>query len=338
MNALNLNGISREEIEHTGKKRRDNGELQPGYLTILNKYLMVRNASIHMYEEAKGERIMTVESNEYFDLPALLKQDGPNIRKFAAAGMSVTVEEYFSMLSEFLVLAPNAEKALAKFAGLSAEKEDYISLDKMITILESMGCDRFTFIFHSLLNAYGKLGNWKEAATHAKQITEDFNQFYLRIKAARRNKRPNALQDTTLTLNEFIRHLDDEEANRRLLILAVDDSPVILQSVSSVLSSEYKVFTLPNPTKLEKVLQKLTPDLFLLDCKMPEISGFDLVPIIRNFDEHKETPIIFLTSEGTMDNVTAAIALGACDFAVKPFKPDTLREKIAKHIVRKISF
>jgi len=41
---------------------------------------------------------------------------------------------------------------------------------------------------------------------------------------------------------------------------------------------------------------------------------------------------------GTIDNVTAALALGACDFAVKPFKPDILREKIAKHIVKRKSF
>jgi putative two-component system response regulator len=65
---------------------------------------------------------------------------------------------------------------------------------------------------------------------------------------------------------------------------------------------------------------------------MPGLNGFELVPIIRNFDKHKDTPIIFLTSEGTIDNVTAALALGACDFTVKPFNPEVLREKIAKHI------
>ena len=89
---------------------------------------------------------------------------------------------------------------------------------------------------------------------------------------------------------------------------------------------------LPKPTEIEKVLEKLTPDLFLLDCQMPELNGFDIVPIIRRFNKHKNTPIVFLTSLGTVDNVSAAIALGACDYIVKPFKPNILREKITKHI------
>ena len=71
---------------------------------------------------------------------------------------------------------------------------------------------------------------------------------------------------------------------------------------------------------------------------MPELNGFDLIPIIRSFKEHKDTPIVFLTSKRTIDNVTAALALGASDFIAKPFNPDFLREKIKKYIVRKKSF
>jgi len=68
---------------------------------------------------------------------------------------------------------------------------------------------------------------------------------------------------------------------------------------------------------------------------MPELSGFDCVPIIRAIEGHEDTPIIFLTSEGTVDNISTA-ALGACDFVVKPFNPDVLRKKIAKHLVRRV--
>jgi PleD family two-component response regulator len=138
--------------------------------------------------------------------------------------------------------------------------------------------------------------------------------------------------DGVLTLREAIHLLDEEKANRKPMILAVDDSPVILQSVWAILGSEYKVLTLTNPLETEKILQKQTPDLILLDYQMPELNGFELIPIIRSFDEHKDTPIVFLTSDRTLDNVTAALALGAKDYIVKPFKPETLREKVGKYI------
>ena len=129
--------------------------------------------------------------------------------------------------------------------------------------------------------------------------------------------------------------LKEEEHGRERIILAVDDSPDILKSVFFVLRDEYKVITLPKPQNLATLLKQVTPDLFLLDYNMPVMTGFDLVPTIRNLKRHKDTPIIFLTSEGTIDNLSAAIALGASDFIVKPFEPDILRERIAKHIYKR---
>jgi putative two-component system response regulator len=122
------------------------------------------------------------------------------------------------------------------------------------------------------------------------------------------------------------------DAGRRMLILAVDDSQSILKTISLALGDDYKVFPLAKPAKLEKALGKITPELFLLDCNMPELSGFDLVPIIRSFEEHKETPIIFLTSDGTDENISGAFMIGACDYIMKPIQPDVLRQKIARCI------
>ena len=277
-------------------------------------------------------------NSKFFDMPALLKLDGLNTRKFAMSNRQVTVDEYFSMLSELLNLAFNVERALTNIINRNGEFDDYKSLDSMVNLLTDMGCDILILNFHSLIDAYGKKGNWREAAYLAKQISKDFREFYQQIKITMVRVNPDNLPDVTLPLGKYIKQLDVEEANRKPLILAVDDSPVILSSVSSVLSNDYKVFTLIKPTELEKVLQKLIPELFIIDYLMPELNGFDLIPIIRGFTEHKDTPIVFLTSEGTFDNVTAALALGACDFIVKPFNPDTLREKIEKHIVKKKLF
>jgi len=122
----------------------------------------------------------------------------------------------------------------------------------------------------------------------------------------------------------------DEAISRKPVVLAVDDSIIILKTISDVLRDSCKVYTLPKPAELENVLKRVTPDLFIIDYLMPEINGFDLVPIIRGIDKHKETPIIFLTSEGTLVNVAVAVSLGVADFMVKPIVPDTLRDRVAK--------
>jgi DNA-binding response OmpR family regulator len=127
----------------------------------------------------------------------------------------------------------------------------------------------------------------------------------------------------------------DKLETDRPIILAIDDSPSILQALNSLLSDTYTVYTLPE-VKAEQVLtellRKITPDLFILDCNMPVLGGFDLIPIIRNTEGHDETPIIIFTSEGSVDHVTVAAHLGACDYIIKPINKGVLREKVAKHL------
>ena len=211
----------------------------------------------------------------------------------------------------------------------------------MSDLLREMGHTKTAPVFFQILGAYDT-GNWKLASYHAESVIQLFDELAAQIRIARRSgmraESTDLLPDTSLQLKEYIAGLDEAESKRKLVILAVDDSPPILQSVSSVLSTDYKVYTLVKPTELERILEQITPELFLLDYQMPEINGFELVPIIRGRREHKDTPIVFLTSDRSIDSVTAAIALGACDFVVKPYEPDVLRQKIARHIVRKKNF
>ncbi|MCL2499974.1 MAG: response regulator [Defluviitaleaceae bacterium] len=131
-------------------------------------------------------------------------------------------------------------------------------------------------------------------------------------------------------------HLDMEvQDTDKPIILSIDDNPSILHAVSSLLEDDYTVYTLPE-VKTEQVLtellKKITPDLFLLDYNMPVLNGFELVPIIRKLPDHEDTPIIFLTSEGTVDHISTAVYLGVCDYIVKPIDKAVFREKIAAHL------
>ena len=126
--------------------------------------------------------------------------------------------------------------------------------------------------------------------------------------------------------------LAEEESSIKKKILCVDDNVFMLNTISNILKSRYEVFSLAKSSMISNFLQHTTPDLFLLDYNMPDMNGFELVPVIRSFEEHKLTPIIFLTASGTKEHVKAAISIGACDYLVKPVEHTTLLQKVAEQI------
>jgi DNA-binding response OmpR family regulator len=122
------------------------------------------------------------------------------------------------------------------------------------------------------------------------------------------------------------------EDTNKPCILAIDDVSSILRAIHYALRYRYKVYTLTKPEEMKDFLREIKPDLFLLDCQMPVMTGFDLIPVIRGFPEHKETPVIFLTSDESADHLNAAMRMGVCDYIVKPFEPDDLRAVIEKRL------
>ncbi|MDR0465136.1 MAG: response regulator [Treponema sp.] len=124
---------------------------------------------------------------------------------------------------------------------------------------------------------------------------------------------------------------DDVNVNKKS-VLAVDDVVSMLRAIQYALHDSYKVYVLSKSEDVLDFLKTKKPDLILLDYVMPVLNGFDLINIIRSLPDHKYTPIIIITTEGTQEHVNEAISLGASDFIVKPFKSKELNDKVAKHI------
>ena len=123
-----------------------------------------------------------------------------------------------------------------------------------------------------------------------------------------------------------------KEEDTRPRILAVDDVVSVLKTIKAALHNNYIVHTISRPESVIDFLKLRKPDLILLDYLMPVYNGFELITMIRELPGYEDTPIIMLTSEGTITNIKESISLGACDFIVKPFKDSELNEKVAKHI------
>ncbi|MCL1928638.1 MAG: response regulator [Treponema sp.] len=285
------------------------------------------------------------ETNVYFDLLTLLRFSSLDIVKAVRSNLSLRVEDYFNLLLQFENDAPKAVEVLNNIAVQKADENDFEYLENTKKRLINIGCYKIVSAVDEIIDTHTD-GRIDFSADCAKNTLESFNKLIMRITAAKKTGKKETISGVTdeddssgndygeQSLKDALIELDKQESTRKLRILAVDDSPVILKTVSSVLP-DYKVYGMQKPAMLKGFLDQIAPDLFLFDYEMPEINGFELIPIVRSFDEHKETPIIFLTSMGTLEHVSAAHALGACDFMVKPFQGDNLREKVAKHIVRK---
>jgi PAS domain S-box-containing protein len=72
-------------------------------------------------------------------------------------------------------------------------------------------------------------------------------------------------------------------------------------------------------------------DLIIMDLQMPVMNGFATAAIIRK--THARIPIIALTADAMPETFNKAFAAGMCDYLTKPFVPNILFEKVAKHYV-----
>ena len=116
-------------------------------------------------------------------------------------------------------------------------------------------------------------------------------------------------------------------------ILVVDDNKRNLQVVGNILHEEqYKVaMAINGPTAL-KLAAQLKPDLVLLDIMMPEMDGFEVCKKLKENDETREIPVIFLTAKVETEDVVEGFNLGGVDYITKPFKQKELLVRIKTHL------
>jgi len=111
-----------------------------------------------------------------------------------------------------------------------------------------------------------------------------------------------------------------EQVNSKLSVLVVDDEPLNLSLVESLLTPlDLMVSLAVNGFEAQKLMAQQTFDLLLFDIMMPEIDGLELTRWSRKDVRHKDVPILILTSLVGKDALTKAFEAGAVDFLTKPF-------------------
>jgi len=116
-------------------------------------------------------------------------------------------------------------------------------------------------------------------------------------------------------------------------IFVVDDSDANLTKAKQALEEQYRVFPLPSAMKMFSLLEKIIPDMILLDIEMPEMDGYVAMQQLKADSRLADIPVIFLTAKLDEDSELAGFDLGAVDYISKPFSAPRLLKRVESQLL-----
>ncbi len=119
-------------------------------------------------------------------------------------------------------------------------------------------------------------------------------------------------------------------------MLLVDDSTAMRAFVSAALESEgYQVTAASSGFEAIKLLPRSKFDLIVTDINMPDITGLELIRLVRDNKAHAKVPLIIISTDGATRDRERGMKLGADAYLVKPFTPEALLE-VARRLLQPV--
>ena len=124
-----------------------------------------------------------------------------------------------------------------------------------------------------------------------------------------------------------------EGAYRRDIVLLVDDSPEALGFLTEALEQAgYSVLISTSGQRALGIVERITPDLILLDAMMPGMDGFETCRRLKANAAAAQTPVVFMTGLTETGHIVHALESGGVDYLTKPINIDELRARIRVHL------
>ncbi|MGE0042570.1 MAG: response regulator [Vicinamibacterales bacterium] len=112
--------------------------------------------------------------------------------------------------------------------------------------------------------------------------------------------------------------------------LVVDDSSTMRRIIINTLNKlgHQEVLEASNGREGMDRLTAGAVDMVITDWNMPEMTGIEFIRAMRGMDKMKDLPVLMVTTNAAKDDIVEALRAGVNNYIVKPFTPETFREKI----------
>ena len=116
------------------------------------------------------------------------------------------------------------------------------------------------------------------------------------------------------------------------IILIVDDVQFNHRTANMVLQDTYELYNALSAEEAFNILEKVRPDLILLDVVMPVMDGYEMIKILKKSSQFKSIPVIFLTAETKAESEVEGFNCGIADYITKPFTPIVMKKRVENQI------
>jgi CheY-like chemotaxis protein len=115
----------------------------------------------------------------------------------------------------------------------------------------------------------------------------------------------------------------------KIKILVAEDEKDIRELVSITMRlAGYEVWTANDGQEALTLAREVLPDLILMDVRMPKMTGYQACLAMKEIEELKDIPVVFLSAKGQETEIQQGLAAGAVAYVLKPFAPTELTTRI----------
>jgi CheY-like chemotaxis protein len=112
-------------------------------------------------------------------------------------------------------------------------------------------------------------------------------------------------------------------------ILIAEDERDIRDLVAFTLRfAGHEVFAASNGEEAVEMAPKVSPDIILMDVRMPRMTGYEACRVLKQNPDLKDIPVVFLSAKGQETEIQQGLDAGAEEYLLKPFAPDQLTSHV----------